>query len=394
MLLQHQLKNLKAISEAAILVANIGTSDLSIKVDDYYLPIGFDREERNLKPPESVQALWEHRTKKVRAIAQAELGIDLSGKDDRSWFRAVSGELWERYQQAPEIWHERIRIGRLLGVIQAARQSAPVLDIHLVVTDQPPSETEGYPSDTRHAFDIIQFWLKREFPKLMKDSKPQLRLTREAITFKAVNQDLLFDYYDRLLNQFDPDQAMYISVKGGTPQMQTALKIQAIATAGKVPIFLEPQPHVMRILEGKASECDRVAYWRYQQSQTYRSVRQLLMRWDFDGAATLLTEWNQTSKQLIDIQVKDERQKLKQHQKQVQQVLTGMQIAVDCLNLDRAAAQKATAALQQDNQVPIKATFDDDDLLKNLYAQCQIYYQLNQVANFLPRMGSFYTRLF
>jgi hypothetical protein len=384
----------------AILVANIGTSDVSIAVGDYYLPIGFERIEPNLQLPErdDLKQLWNQRTEKVRAIAQSELDIDLSGKDDRAWFRQVSEKLWERYQQTPEVWHDRIQMGRLLGVIETARQAGSLpLHIHLVVTDQPQSETQGHPSDTVHIFDIIQCWLKRQFPQWMTDANPELHLIREAITFKAVDQDRLFDYYDRLLNQFDPDETVYVSVKGGTPQMQTALKIQAIAAAGKAPIFVEPKPDVARILEGKPSKCDRVAYWRYQQSQTYRSVRQLLTRWDFDGAATLLEEWDQTSKKLIDIKVKDERQKLKQHQRQVQQVLAGMRIAVDCLNLDLDTARKASSqslklaeALKLADQMPFKAALDHYDLLKNLYAQCQIYQELNQIANFLARMGSFY----
>ncbi|MBW4598420.1 MAG: hypothetical protein KME29_02100 [Calothrix sp. FI2-JRJ7] len=31
-----------------ILIANIGTSDLLIKIDDYYVPVGFDRSEPNI----------------------------------------------------------------------------------------------------------------------------------------------------------------------------------------------------------------------------------------------------------------------------------------------------------------------------------------------------------
>ena len=377
----------------AILVANIGTSDISVKVGECYLPIGFDRNEPNLKLPESeeLQSIWRQRTEQVRAMAQNELGVDLSGQNEGSWFRAISGKLWELYQQAPDVWHPRIRIGRILGVIESARQSGVSLrHIYLVVTDQPERETRGYPSDTVHTFDIIQLWLERQLPELMVGSEPKRCLTREAITFSAIDQDRLFDYYDGLFNQFDPDEVVYVSFKGGTPQMQTALKIQAIAAAVKVPIFLEPKPDVMRILQGESSECSRVAYWRYQQSQTYRSVRQLLTRWDFDGATTLLEEWSKTSKNLIDSKVKDERQKLKQHQGQVQQVLAGMEVAVDCLNLDIKAAQKAAKVFKQKDPVSFRAALDDYDLLENLYAQCKIYYQLNQIATFLARMGSFY----
>ncbi len=32
----------------AILIANIGTSDLAIKIDDYYFPVGFEWNEPNL----------------------------------------------------------------------------------------------------------------------------------------------------------------------------------------------------------------------------------------------------------------------------------------------------------------------------------------------------------
>jgi len=32
----------------AILIANIGTSDLAVKIEEYFIPVGFDRSEPNI----------------------------------------------------------------------------------------------------------------------------------------------------------------------------------------------------------------------------------------------------------------------------------------------------------------------------------------------------------
>jgi hypothetical protein len=146
----------------SILVANIGTSDICVKINDHYFPIGFDREERNLQFPEpgSLEAkLWERRTILVREMAQTELGMDLIKLNEFQLpsFRFITEALFTAYQQDPENWHPRIQISRIWGVIKSALDANPqVKQLHLVVTDQPSTETRGYPLDTIHAFAIIQ----------------------------------------------------------------------------------------------------------------------------------------------------------------------------------------------------------------------------------------------
>ena len=46
------------------LVANIGTSDIAVKVGGYYLPLGFDRQEPNLEEPNAATSegeVWRYR---------------------------------------------------------------------------------------------------------------------------------------------------------------------------------------------------------------------------------------------------------------------------------------------------------------------------------------------
>ncbi|MEO1257051.1 MAG: hypothetical protein AAFY41_19530, partial [Bacteroidota bacterium] len=269
-------------------------------------------------------------------------------------------------------------------MIQQALSLESQLQAYLVVTDQPASEKYGYPSDTIHAFDVMKLWLETENPDWFTDTKPKLTLNKSPITFKAIEEDRLFDYYQTLFQNFDSEKVLYVSVKGGTPQMQTALKIQAIASNTKAQIFLSPQPKALRILAGEPSDCIPTAYWRYQQGQIYRSIHLLLQRWDFDGASVLLKEWKSTLIALIKNGVMDDQHILKSQQEKVEKVLLWLELAVAHFNLDK---DKVTALAAGDTQLMSLA----DQLSKpeNLYAQCKIYYELRRISHLLSHLGSF-----
>lgn len=380
----------------AILLANIGNSNISVEMEiateqgnqKYFIPIGFDRNEPNEKDESlnaSEAAAWhrDQRNDAIRAFAK-EIGSKTTS------FRDLTAAIKAAYPDDPQAWQSRIRITRIWGVIRAALRSKHRVDqVCLFVTDQP----NQHASDTVNAFDIIQLWLAHCREPFLK-SNPQLTLKKCPVPAEiaAIDEDKLLDYYYQILQGFDLDEVLFVSVKGGTPQMQTALKIQAIAADFKTQIFLEPQLSVQAILKGTASDCKSIAYWRYHQTQRYAAVRQLLDRWDFDGAVVLLRSWRETLQSLIDSKVTDDKHELQDKRDAIVQAVIELEVAIDCFSLDQEAAQKRFKhkRLDKANELPFKATVDKYDLLQNLYAQCKIYQESRQVPNFLARMGSFY----
>ncbi|NJL21661.1 MAG: hypothetical protein HC895_13895 [Leptolyngbyaceae cyanobacterium SM1_3_5] len=378
----------------AILVANIGTSDISVKMGDYYLPIGFERDEPNLlieKLSEAEKTLWkDQRSTLIQTFAQETLGLEAGSK-----FRAITQQLALQYREAPNEWHSQIRIGRLWGVVQAAIQAAdkaklPLQTIFLFVTDQQPE----HPQDTVYALEIVLQWLAIEAPNRFAGDSPQIKLQPQLIRpeVPANDEDELIGEYYNFFQTFDRDQVAYISIKGGTGQMQAALKTQAISANLKAQVILKPDLSVAEIFKGEASKCRRVAYWRYQQAQRYDGIRQLLSRWDFDGAVVLLNGWRETLQSLIDSQVTDDKHELQNKRDTVVKAIVGLEVAIDCLSLDQESAQKRLKhrRLSKAIDLPFKSTLENYGLLENLYAQGKIYQDSRQVPNFLARMGSFY----
>ncbi|MEM8642445.1 MAG: hypothetical protein AAGG51_27050 [Cyanobacteria bacterium P01_G01_bin.54] len=368
-----------------ILVANVGTSDIALKTDEYYLPL-FERQEPNLEQPDPATpegAAWHRRQKLLGNMAHRELGTSVDAK-----FREVCQALLKSYQQDPETWHSRISIGRIWGVIQSAlaaeeqvHTSRTLMQAYLVVTDQPASEIKGYPNDTVYAFGIIQAWLARQHPELVTGEGAPLSLVNSKIEFPAIDEDRLYEHYFHLFEGFGPAETLYLSVKGGTAQMQQALKVQALASNTKAQIFLSPKPQVSKILAGQPSDCQRVAYWRYQQNQRYQTVQLLLDRWDFDGAVSLLQGWDKT----LQATVSDDREELQKQRSKVLMTLLGLKTAADHMNLDTQSA-KESAAHVSDIQALLRRF---DNLSENLYAQCKIYFELGRISHFLSHLGSF-----
>lgn len=361
---------------------------------DYYIPIGFERDEPNLfvgELSDAERTLWkDQRSTLIQTFAQEALGLEPGSK-----FRAITQQLALKYREAPDKWHSRIRIGRLWGVVQAAIQAAhkaklPLQTIFLFVTDQQPE----HPQDTIFASEIVLQWLAIEAPDLFAGDSPQIKLQLQLIRpeVPANDEDELIGEYYNFFQAFDRDEVAYISIKGGTGQMQAALKTQAISANLKAQVILKPDLSVAEVFKGKASECTRVAYWRYQQAQRYDGIRQLLSRWDFDGAVVLLNSWRDTLQSLIDSQVTDDKHELQNKRDAVVKAIVGLEIAIDCLSLDQESAQKRLKhkRLNKAIDLPFKSTVENYNLLENLYAQGKIYQESRQVPNFLARMGSFY----
>lgn len=371
----------------SILIANIGTSDIAIKVGDYYLPIGFDRSEPNLEEPSPNTpegAAWRERQALVDQQLQADLKIA-----PRARYRYACEAILSAYRADPEIWHPRISIGRLQGVINSALEAEAkgqghksMVTAHLIVTDQPETEVRGYPTDTLYAFDIIQAWLSRQLPALVSGESAPIKLVPSIIRVPAVHEDLLHEHYYQLFQTFTPDDIIYLSVKGGTYQMQQALKVQALASNTKAQIFLSPKPQVSKILAGEPSDCQRIAYWRYQQNQKYQTVQLLLDRWDFAGAAALLEAWEGA----LQATVADNQAELDSQKHQVKRTIKGLQLAVAHMNLDAKAARDIAT---DDAELELLHS-QFDNLTEDLFTQCRIYFKIERISTFLAYLGSFY----
>jgi hypothetical protein len=223
---------------------------------------------------------------------------------------------------------------------------------------------------------------------------PDLELIYQVIPkqIPAIERDELLNYYYQFFFQnIRSEQTLLIAIKGGTPQMQLALTMQAIASSVTKQLFINPHLSVKNILNGQASKCDFTSYWRYMRSQKYQDVKIILeSRWDFRGAISILDRWLATLK-FLNPYIDDP--KLSASNELLSRIVKTLEIGDYCLNLD---IQTARDFLQKNPHLTSKLSkklveqVSSYDSLLNLYSQCCIYYNLDQIANFLSRMSSFY----
>lgn len=376
-----------------VIIANIGTSDLTIKIDDYYYPVRFGSEPNidYSDLTDNEKSAWQQREAFIKDFICDELKVPLDSNENFS-FREFTSKLLEAYSHEPKTWHQRIRPGRILGVIQASQEPKfQANTAYIFVTDQLETVKQGYPSDSIYLFDILSKWFELEFYKL------KLKKVVIPQTISAIDQDGLLDYYYKFfLNEINNNESVLISIKGGTPQMQTALKIQAIASAIPKQIFIEPKFSIHKILHGEPSECQLTSYWQYMRNQKYQTVNLLLKnRWDFDGAKEILKDWDKIIKFLIEQEVSDGANLVYNDIKLIKMIEV-LEIGTSFLNLDYQSANKL---LKSDSQLRSYLKVDDifvsysDGRLLNLYTQCRIYWKIDQVDNLLTKMSSFYEQI-
>jgi len=129
----------------ATLIANIGTSDLTVKIQgfEYYIPVGFDRDRDEPNEvaedlTEDEKVIWE-RNSREDFIANGlckELGVEVRGQGRNAYsFRELTEKLLAAYQREPDFWQERIRPGRIWGVIHTAIEEFSVKKINIFVTN-------------------------------------------------------------------------------------------------------------------------------------------------------------------------------------------------------------------------------------------------------------------
>ena len=367
---------ISTISTMAILIANIGTSDLTVNVDNYYFPIGFDRNEPNidysgLTPDED--AAWQSRREFVEQILCQELNVE------PFTFRNLTHKLRDAYQQQPEAWHSRIRPGRIWGTLVEAQEKFKVRTVYIFITDQRPEHR----LDSVYLFDILNQWFRAELGDTM-----QLIPVPIPATVSAIDQDgLLYEYY-QFFSQLNPQEELLISIKGGTPQMQTALRVQAMSSEIGKQLFIEPHLSIKNVLAGKYSDCHFISYWQYRRTQTYQTVKLLLdKRWDFNGTVEILKAWKRVLK-FLKPYISDQNLVADHHR--IAKVIQNLDIAIHCFNLDSKTVNQSIQSSQLQLSSQLVKQVSSYNRLLNLYTQCRIYWKLNQVANFLTGMSSFY----
>ncbi len=380
-----------------ILVVNLGTSDLSIRPleHQFYLPISFnDRESNLVLPPINSLArkIWDNRQQILCDNLCQELDVTVTrnarGERDFS-FREFTFHLWQAYQADFNSWHDRIRPCRLWGVLNTAKKDFEVRDIYLFITDQKPPHLK----DTVYTYQILKDWLKREipdlnlYPKMLPDD------------VKANDTDQLLQYYYHFfaeLNQdYQSDQHILISIKGGTPQMQMGLRVQAMTAQFLFQANIEPELTIENVLGGVPSPCKLGVYWQYAKGQRYQAIKLLLSRYDFDGAEVILEDWQKFLDNIV--KKKLTTQDVQRVNIQLKNIIAILHVAKSCLSLDTWEAQRRLKFwLQKQSELAGVIKLDklllgsNYDSLLNLYTQCRIYRQLGHAANFLIRMSSFY----
>lgn len=376
-----------------ILIANIGKSDLAVKPKkiNCYLPIGFDRKEPNeslqgLSPTE--KKLWESRERYIAKLLCKELGVTVLEREQRNGisyefnFRELTKKILDAYLTDPSEWENRLRPGRIGGVLLEAKNKYKVKDVYVFVTDQNPPQ----PGDSIYLFEILDRWTKRK--------NWDLTLHRILLdpTKRANDQDLMLDEYYRFFRKLSVSEEILVSIKGGTPQMTTAIKVQTFSASVRQHLFLDPLLDIKKLLDGEYSSCQPASYWQYRRSQKYQTVQLLLNRWDFDGASQVLQDWQKTVEHLIGVGVvgtntseKSENANISQHKAVIESANAALKMAVGYLNLDRTYAE--TQASSVGGLADLMKSYNHQ---MNLYTQCCLFWQVDRIADFLTRMGSFY----
>jgi CRISPR-associated protein (Cas_Csm6) len=373
-----------------ILIANIGTSDLAVKIGEYYIPIGFDRNEKNVdfsRLNKEEKDIWRDKNKLLGTSLCPELSLPVVKKEGKEEYafslRKLTSKLLDEYNQNPEIWHERIRPGRIWGVIKRARENFKVKTVYIFVTNQVVNEKPGgwYEQDSIFLFKILEKWFERELSSITLIAKII------PLDIPANDQDKLLNYYYNFFNSGDlsDSETTLISIKGGTPQMQTALQIQSMSSKIRKQLFLEPILKIEDVLAGKPSACKPTSYWQYMRSQKYQTVIQLLDRWDFDGAREILQCWQEDLVWIAN-------QSISVNEESISLILNALDLTCSYLNLDSKNAKdllQKSKVLEKNETFPRKS-LANYDLLLDLCTQCKIKWELGQIPDFLWRMSCFY----
>lgn len=368
--------------EEVVLLANIGTSDIEINLEGYgYIPV-WERLQPNQagdyhKLDQRAIEIWDKRRHLIAEKLCKELDVELNDQNQFD-FTDLTKKIEEAYKQYPEIWKERIYASRLVGLIQQVQEKFTIEKVILIVSCQNPL----FSSDTIYLFKILEKWFKQKYdiPLTAEYIPDSIKLNRD--------QDALFEYYYKLLQSLDRNLTIILSLKGGTPIMQTALRTQSnLASVARPMLLIDTELFINNVLSGQPSPAYFTSYLKYTKIQKYQVINQLLELWDFNGAIKIFEDWKKYIDKLSNKGIFDKD--IQNTKKLVDVLIKALEIGLSYFNLDSSGdfRHRIKRTDQLDNLVQIKQNYD---CVLNLYTQCRIYWEINQVANFLSRMTSFY----
>lgn len=356
-----------------ILVVNIGTSDLTIQQStqqgNYFIPIvpfNFGDQSKDavfLNVSDIERQIFADRNfiyGQSGLCSQLEIPVE-TDKYNRPTASFLS--ITEKIYKNIPCWRSKLFPSRLLSVINEAKKLG-VKTVYLFATYQP------FRSDTYYLSQILMDWFQQH------PEYDSLEIIIETIPpdHHIKNLDSMLNYYHNFFKKIlNLDTTLLVSTRGGTEEMINALRVEAIASGASKQIFLEPEldGSVRNILDGKPSQCRRVSYWRSLQNQRYANAKRLLnKRWDFDGARVILEEWQET---LFFLQEMTQDESIESNTEGLTQAVKLCNEAIFHLNLDKENLK----------------SLDEYYTWLNLYTQCLIYWDLNEISSFLPRLGSF-----
>lgn len=393
----------------AILIANLGTSDISVKIDDYFIPL-WERSEPNINQEiltSEQQEYWNNRSNIIcnRLCQELEVERKINRNQETFSFRKLTEKLLDYYRNEPETWKARLFFNRIMGIVSQFPED-PIKIIYLFCTDQSTEqEPDFHDFDTIFLYGLIKEYFSQEiayqdieFKLKLIPNIPDYQSSKDDRKNTPLNEDILLDfYYQEFQNikQTLDDDKIILSIKGGTPPMQNASKIQAIScfSPDKI-IFVNPLLSVKRVLEGNTSELHFTTYWKYTRTQKYEVIQKLLERWDFDGAKIILDDWEKSLGALLNINIsQQEKEEIKKNKELINQVGKVLELANNYLNLayysDLAKDSQLSSFPNELVAQFIQQIHNSYDPLLNLYTLCQIHWNINEVANFLTRLTSF-----
>jgi hypothetical protein len=362
----------------ATIQANLGTSDLAVLIENHgFLPLWYRSEPSENETQES----WVNRSQIIVNKLCSELEVETREAQGRKIpfeFIKLTEKLFHAYKQEPDKWKNRLYPSRLLGIIEKAQEKFDISQINVFVTKQEPL----FESDSLFLFEILHKWFKEEKaielkPKFIPGT---IDLSKDA--------DSLSDYYYKQIQDIASTEIILISRKGGTPAMINALSQQiALSSIDRKIILIDPEFVVDKVLSGEPSPCKLTSYWKYIRIQKYETVQQLLERWDFDGAKVILKKWQEYIKDLIDLGVIDKE--IQNNNSFLLKNFKVLDLTCAYFNLDSSGSSSYKIKKNEDLGIFSDFEYKDSDRLPNLYAQCLIFGEINQVANFLFRLACF-----
>ncbi|MBE9176919.1 hypothetical protein IQ225_19175, partial [Synechocystis salina LEGE 06155] len=163
--------------------------------------------------------------------------------------------------------------------------------------------------------------------------------------------------------------------------------------------YLEPVLNLVSILKGQPASCSLKIFWRRERSLNYQTANLLLSQWNYAGALKILEQWSSKLSMLCEYKLDaSDIEELNKSQSNLSKILEALRIADFCFNLDMKQVQSQTIQWQNKfGELPPDLTkltkpinSENYNIILNLYTQCRIFWEIDQIANFLARMQSFY----